>query len=507
MAEATQDARGMIDAALAFARRRPAATIAAVLAVHVAIWSILPILASPNLQLDLAEALALGKEWQLSYWKHPPLPWWLADLAYRATGWIGAVYLLGPLAIAAALYGLWLMARELLPPLQALIAVVALEGVHHYNFSAVKFAHDHLQIPFWVFTGLFFYRALTRQRALDWILAGTMLALAFWSKYAAFALAASLGLFLLLDRDARRCWRTPGPYLMAATFAVVIAPNVWGLVQIDFLPFKYVADRARVAAHWWQFFVFPLHWALGQMVFVLPAVGLFALLYGLRPQPQPVAIQDAALVRRYVTTLALGPFLVVTLVSLVLGRRPVALWGHPLWSFAPLAALLWLGPVEAPRRLRAFAIGLMAIAVAMPLAYAASQWGEPLVRARTRATDFPGRQFADIVTKAWRERTQSPLVYAGGSEFAVNNVAVYSPDRPHVVVHGDPRLSPWIDMADLRKRGMLLVWEEGHVQAKIDEWRKTFGEFEIAPVLVLPRQAGGRIGPVRLYYAIVPPRP
>ncbi len=43
------------------------------------------------------------------------------------------------------------------------------------------------------FTALFFYRGLARGRALDWMLAGAMLALAFWSKYAAFALAISLG--------------------------------------------------------------------------------------------------------------------------------------------------------------------------------------------------------------------------------------------------------------------------------------------------------------------------
>jgi hypothetical protein len=32
-----------------------------------------PILICPNLQLDLVDDLALGKEWQLGYWKHPPL--------------------------------------------------------------------------------------------------------------------------------------------------------------------------------------------------------------------------------------------------------------------------------------------------------------------------------------------------------------------------------------------------------------------------------------------------
>ena len=71
--------------------------LAVVLALHVVIWTALPALLSHNLQLDLAEDLALGREWQLGYWKHPPLPWWLADLAYRIAGDVRAVYLLGPL--------------------------------------------------------------------------------------------------------------------------------------------------------------------------------------------------------------------------------------------------------------------------------------------------------------------------------------------------------------------------------------------------------------------------
>ena len=50
------------------------------------VWTLVPALISANLQLDLVEGLALGKEWQLGYWKHPPLPWWVTDLAYRLTG-------------------------------------------------------------------------------------------------------------------------------------------------------------------------------------------------------------------------------------------------------------------------------------------------------------------------------------------------------------------------------------------------------------------------------------
>src|SRR5262245_35396541 len=65
---------GFLERLVAFARRRPGAVLITVLAAHLVVWTVLPILTCPNLQLDLAEDLALGKEWQLGYWKHPPLP-------------------------------------------------------------------------------------------------------------------------------------------------------------------------------------------------------------------------------------------------------------------------------------------------------------------------------------------------------------------------------------------------------------------------------------------------
>ena len=46
------------------ARREPGQCLAALLALHLVIWTVLPALLSHNLQLDLAEDLAPGKEWQ-----------------------------------------------------------------------------------------------------------------------------------------------------------------------------------------------------------------------------------------------------------------------------------------------------------------------------------------------------------------------------------------------------------------------------------------------------------
>src|SRR4029077_20864610 len=107
-----------------YAQREPGTVLAVVLALHLVIWTALPALLSHNLQLDLVEDLALGREWQLGYWKHPPLPWWAADRMYRVAGDVHAVYLLGPLAAVTCMYVVWLLGREIVGGFQSLIAVL-----------------------------------------------------------------------------------------------------------------------------------------------------------------------------------------------------------------------------------------------------------------------------------------------------------------------------------------------------------------------------------------------
>jgi hypothetical protein len=497
------------------ALRAPGRVVGGLLGAHLVVWTLLPILLSPNLQLDLAEGLALGREWQLGYWKHPPLPWWVDDLLYRLTAQIDSVYVLGPVASVLCLYGIWLLASEVLDEFAALVSVIALEGVHFYNFSAVKFGHDQLQLPFWAFTGLFFYRALNRNRKSDWILAGAFLAGAFWSKYAAFVLAVTLGLFLLFDPEARRAWGTRGPYMMATAFAIIIAPNAWWLVTNDFLPFHYVDQRALGATHWYQYLAFPAIWIASNAFTLLPMIGVLAILIEHPVTGPPETDAKGTFDRRYITVLALGPFAVTTVIAAALGRLPVTMWAYPLWSFAPLATLVWLPPINDDRRLSRFAVASIFVLLAFPIAYVAAQMLEPFVRDRPKATEFPGQLLADTVTQKWHEATGTPIAYVGGAdfvkgtgagEFAANLIAVYSADRPRVIVHGNPSLSPWIDRADLDRRGAVLVWDSRASEEIPADLRSTFPTAELQPPLVLPRHTLYPRPPVNVSYAFVRPR-
>jgi Dolichyl-phosphate-mannose-protein mannosyltransferase len=504
---------GPLERAVAYASRRPGRVLAIILGLHLVVWMLLPILVSRNLQLDLAEDLALGREWQLGYWKHPPLPWWIADLAYRIVPDVRIVYLLGPLSAVIAMYLVWRLAREVVDPVTALVAVLALEGIHFFNFSVPKFAHDHTLLFLWPLTAWFFYRALRGGGARDWILAGVCLALCFWSKYTAFAFAATLGVFLIADPQARRAWRTPGPYLMAAAFLLVLAPHLWWLVEAGFPPLRYVEARAVTATRWYHYVTFPLQWAIGQALYLLPAIGLILVVGGRGGSREPLP-RDGAFARRYVTAIAIGPFLVTTLAALLLGRLPIAMWGFALWSFAPLALVMWRAPQG--ERYGVFARAFTVVSLAMPLIYGAVELFEPFVRDRPKATQFPGRVMAQAITRAWREKTGAPLVYVsqfesrspGAGEFAANNLAVYSPDRPHVIVHGRLSMSPWVDPADLTRRGVALVWEQAAGAPELPEqFRAQYPNAEVQPLLVLPRQTLRPVRPAVIGYAFVLPQP
>src|ERR1700734_2208628 len=141
---------------------RPQAAFAGFLAVHAAVWTALPALLYANLPLDLIEALTYGREWQLGYDKLPPLPWWLVEIVHRLAGTDAAYYALAQAAVVIAFAFIFATARPLVGTLGALVAVLIIDGFHYFQFTAVKFNHDVVQLPFWAMAGYAFHVALKR---------------------------------------------------------------------------------------------------------------------------------------------------------------------------------------------------------------------------------------------------------------------------------------------------------------------------------------------------------
>jgi hypothetical protein len=203
--------------------------------------------------------------------------------------------------------------------------------------------------------------------------------------------------------------------------------------------------------------------------------------------------------------LAIGPFSFVTLVAIFAGRLPVLMWGYPLWSFLPLAIVIWVGGRIGMRQQRAFAFCFVALFVTMPILYIAVTITDSF-RGKMKATDFPGQVLAEILTDIWHSKVGRALEYVTGDELAANNVAIFSRDRPRVIFNGMPERSPWLTKADLDRAGVLVVWTDGG-SAPLDTWKVTLPKFDAnaSEILEIPLEGWSQRPPLRIRYVIMHP--
>ncbi len=492
---------------LAWIAARPGPAFAAFLGLHAAVWTALPTLLYPNLPLDLIEALIYGREWQLGYDKLPPLPWWLVEIADRLVGHDFAYYLLAQAAVLAALAIVWLAARPLVGPLGALVAVLIVDGLHYLNFTAAKFNHDVIQLPFWALAGFAVHRALRGRQTTDWLLLGLAVGLSLWAKYFVAVLAIPLALFVLIDRDARKTLATPGPYIAMAAALITMAPHLVWLVQNDFLPFAYAEHRALPSRglidHVWH----PLQFAVSQLFFLIPSLLIALPLFYPRARAgePPVALSADAFDRRIVALLAFGPMATVLALSGLSGRGTVAMWGYPLWLFIGL----WL-VLSARRALDAARLGRMIVTWAivftgLALAFIANYAVLPHYDHRYRAVFFPGGDLGRELSQRYRAVTGKPITYVIGSMWDGGNVAHYAPEHPRVLIDGKPARAPWIDLADLKARGAVVVWTAGDLHAMPPELRTIAADAAVQPPFLLHYRRGD--ASLNVGWAILLPRP
>ncbi len=496
---------------IGFIERRPQAAFGGFLALHIAIWTALPALLYANLPLDLIEALVYGREWQLGYDKLPPLPWWLVEIVHRLAGTDAAYYALAQAAVVIAFALVFATARPLVGAAGALVAVLIVDGLHYFQYTAVKFNHDVIQLPFWALAGYAFHAALTRGRLGHWFLLGLALGGALWAKYFVVILAAPYALFMLFDRDARRAFATPGPWLALAVALIVAAPHVLWLFQTDFLPFAYASHRAAPVQGWFDHVRHPVLFAGSQIFFLLPSFFIAAALFWPKPKASPSPIMETAHAaaatafdRRIVTLLAFGPGVAIIALTAISGRGTVAMWGYPLWLFVGL----WLvmaarGALDAERVTRIVAAWAVVFAI-FAVIFIANYSVLPYFDHRYRAVFFPGDRLGETLTARFHAATGAPLRYVIGSMWDGGNLAHYSPDQPQVLVDGEPARAPWIDLGDLHKKGAVVVWTQGDTTQLPPQYSGIAPGAEVGAPFDLPMRRG--TGEVHVGWAILKPQ-
>ena len=340
--------------------------------------------------------------------------------------------------------------------LGALVSVLIVDGLHYLNYTAAKFNHDVVQLPFWALAGFAWHRALRQRQLADWLLLGLAVGMSLWAKYFVVVLVAPMLVFALLDRDARKVLGTPGPWIAAAVALIVTAPHVIWLIKTDFLPLAYAEHRAVLSRGWYDHLWHPFRFAVSQAFFLLPSL-----------PDRGAAVHPAARGGR-----ADGPGQ---------GRRLRLSHRHLARLRADRDRA---GDVGGERTRHGGDVGLSALAVPRPVAGAdgpararrqparrassspgrscSPVWRSPSTsittccRASITATarcSSPAAASAATSARAIRAATGKPLVYVIGTMWDGGNVEHYAPSHPRNLVDGEPQRAPWINLKRSAREG------------------------------------------------------
>ncbi|WP_321501678.1 glycosyltransferase family 39 protein [Breoghania sp.] len=487
---------------------RPLRGLVALCLAQIVLWSLLPAATSRAPTLDVVEMLSWGEHWQLGYYKHPPLPAWIAEAARLLTG----EPILGPMVASQLLVALtfvfvFALGKRLLGARDAFLGTALATGVYYFSWPTPELNHNVIQMPIWA--ACFWLFALIREnprRLLPWLGLGLAAGIGVYAKYSVVVLYALLGVWMLIHPRIRPALLTKAPWLCAVVVLIVAAPHLVWLIQTNFMPITYFQARSQAAGGSpWR----PIGFLLAQLADHAPM--LLPLLLAFLPwsrrkvespadpapaEPRAPASRDAI---RFLAVATLAPALLTAALAALLGAGLKDMWGAPMFTTSGLFVVALLSRSLDDDRARRLLAGAAILIVVLPIAYAAQIPVADALGKKPPRNGAPMAAMTGSVTAAWRAATGKPLRYVGGQTWLAGLVAVGSADRPAMVADRDLAYSPWVSQADLARDGLLVV---------------SFADKPADPQPGLQLGSSGTIDvpwsgprPLVLHYAIYPPQP
>lgn len=315
------------------------------------------------LGLDEAYAIAVAREYSLSFFDHPPLSFWAPvamadltgiehDLIYRlpflAAGVITTylMYLIGH-ELGGKRAGVW----------SALLYTTAPFLLVSGGFVAVPDGLLNLGSAAAVLGLMKVAKTKTPAPLRLWLLIGLSLAFALGSKYQAAWIPVAVLLYMIFTPNGRSWFRQPGPWLGGLIGLLGLLPVVLWNMQNDWASFAFHGDRAGGGlniANWGQM-------AVTQALFLLPT-GLIAGIAGLRLALSRPALGLNGNAPFLLALIALGPILIFNGIYLF-SNASLAHWAMPGWQFSLPLAALWLTRKQdrSQRRFLGWTLGLFGL--------------------------------------------------------------------------------------------------------------------------------------------------
>ena len=456
--------------------------------------------------MDSIEGAIWGHQLGWGYDKNPFMNGWLTALALKidgSTGW--ALYLFSQLSVAVCFWAIWRLSKKMLPPMYALVAVLLLESMQYYNFHAIDFNDNTLELSIWALTILFFYQALTISRLRDWLFTGFFAGLGMMTKYYTVMLLFSMLLLVLFNPIGRAQFKKPGLYIGLLVFMTIITPHIVWLFSHDFITLNYAFNRVASPPSWLNhlFFAAQFFWQIVEVI--LPTLFVISLLLidsksSCVSARQPMSRLD----KQFLFFIGLGPFLLTILLSAVMGIKLRAGWGQPLLSLWGLILIIGLQPYL-NLTITKFYRFLVIIIVFLGINITA--YSIALVRADAPSSaNYPGKIIATSITDRWHRKYHTPIGYIAGARWLAGNIAFYSKDHPKVYIDWDQKVSPWVDEKNLKQQGAVFVWElQKNKKNLIHKIKLRFPKMEKPQEYSFNWLRNKNMPPVQIIIAFLPP--
>ncbi|HWW48022.1 MAG TPA: glycosyltransferase family 39 protein [Xanthobacteraceae bacterium] len=494
-------------------RARPRLMFWIVALAQCALWVAVPMIAYGSPPGDVAQVLNFGREYQVGIAAGPPLAFWLADIAFRlAGGHIIGVYVLAQLCVIAGYWAVFSLARQIVGPPHAVLAVLLTATISYFSFSAVAFGPDQLAMPLWALLLLMVWRVIGQGRRNAWFALSIIAGLLALATSAAGCLLALVVLFAVATRHGRRALASIDPLLALIVIAALALPYlVWQartgtlvlgwpqMVALQSLP------KIRPLLTQWGWTLAIVGAGLAGLVILVIATKLRAGPETDRKAPAIERSGIAPFARRFVLFFAIVPPLAGTLVAQLRGDSGVVGAGT-LLIMAGLAAVVLMGDVVRLRRPAVLRTVWIAAVAAPAIAVVVVALVHPWTGGRELETSLPARAIGKFFGENFERRTGQPLPLVAGDPQLAMLIGMAAPSRPRVLLDATPERTPWLSREDIVQKGGVVVWRATDtVGAPPPEIAARYPGLIAELPRLFDRLVDGRLPPLRIGWAILRP--
>lgn len=482
-------------------RSKPSAVFWAAALAQAALWWLVPALFYSAPPGDLAITLAAGRQFRLGYEFGPPLAYWVAEIAFQIGG-LTFVYLVAQLCVLTAYWAMYALGRSLVGARHAALAVLLMAGVFVLTMPTAEFGPNVVALPLWALALLFYWRAAREERLIYWLALGLVLGLLLLTTYAGSVLLALLIAFTLLTPHGRGQLLSVEPWVGGVIVVLLTFPHLIWLEQnggVGFAGFSSIEQNLNI----WLLLVVTL--AAGHVGLLL----LVAIGYVLQPAREGAPeltrepVDPAA--RLFILVFALGAAIVsVTLPAF--GGGAYAFVSAPLVLLSALAVIVTAPDRIAIAQQRLAAWAWAALLLVPPIGVAATILAMPWLYPIDLKVTEPATEIGRFFDENYQRRAGRKLAIVAGDARLASMIALAAPSRPDLFLDAKPELTPWVTAQRIATEGVLVVWIAGDMRLPPAAIRERISGLVAEPPQAFVRSFQGRLSPIRIGWAVVPPR-